>query len=270
MKRIHIVGLSPRTGTTLMVEVMKTCYQIEAVTNHEDRLFTRARGRPSVFLSKAPKDITIVRPSLIIDPDLYVICMIRDPRDVISSKHKKDPNRYWAGLKFWRHYLRFYDQIVDHPRFIPVKYEAFVSNPDETQKLISQKIPFLKKESLFSRYHEQASVTEASKQALRSVRPIKPASVGRWKKHKPRIAGQLKLHGSITGDLIRFNYEHDDDWLQTLSGIKPDLAPGHFKEFMSFKDRRFLQLGKYAEACHRIIEQRVGRRIRITHPKKWF
>src|SRR5699024_12774285 len=97
MKRIHIVGLSPRTGTTLMVEVMKTCYQIEAVTNHEDRLVTRARGRPAVFLSKAPKDITIVRPSLIIDQDRYLICLLRDPRDVRSSTPEKDPHRHTCG-----------------------------------------------------------------------------------------------------------------------------------------------------------------------------
>lgn len=270
MKRIHIVGVSPRTGTTLMLEVMKTCYQIDSYSTHEDRLFTRAPGQPDIFLSKRPRDVMIVGPSLKADPDLYVICMLRDPRDIISSKHKKDPDRYWSSLRYWKYYSQEIQKLAAHPRFIVIRYEEFVSNPDQVQQELSSHMPFLEEKATFSNYHNVATVSDLSSEALSGIRPIKPTSVGRWRDHKARIAGQLELHGDITNDLIQFGYEQDDRWLEELRGIEPDLAPSHFPEYMSSLTKVSSKLGKYLEAGRRIIEQRIGRRIRITHPKKWI
>lgn len=270
MKRIHIVGVSPRTGTTLMAEAIKTCYHIDAYTTHEDRLFTRPPGQPDIFLTKSPKDIMIVGPSLKVDPNLYVICMLRDPRDIISSKHKKDPDRYWASLRYWKLYSKEMQKLERHPRFIVIRYEDFVSNPDKTQQKLSSSIPFLKEITTFSNYHNEAAVSRSSTKALSGVRPIKPKSVGRWHNHKARIAGQLKLHGDFSTDLIQFGYERDDQWLEELQGVEADLRPSHFPEYMSFGKKATSKFGKYLEAGRRIIEQRIGRRIRITHPKKWI
>jgi len=270
MKQIHIVGVSPRTGTTLMAEAIKTCFRIDYYTTHEDRLFTRAPGRPDIFLTKNPKDVMIAGPSLKVDPDLYVICMLRDPRDIICSKHKKDPGRYWASLRYWNMYSREAERLQQYPRFLLVRYEDFVSNPDKVQGMLSERIPFLEKKASFSDYHNVASVSDSSDKALSGVRPINPTSVGRWKDHKERIAGQLKLHGSIAGDLIRFGYEEDDQWQSELQGVQPDLSPSHFPEYMTLKKKVSLKLGKYSEAARRIVEQIMGRRIRITHPKKWL
>lgn len=269
MKRIHIVGVSPRTGTTLMAEAMKTCYKIDYYTTHEDRLFSRAPGRPDIFLTKSPKDIMIVGPSLKVDPDLYVICMLRDPRDIICSKHKKDPDRYWASLRYWKLYIQALKKLADHPRFIVIRYEDFVSKPDQTQQQLSSRIPFLTELTAFSNYHNKAAVSSSSSKALSGVRPIKPTSVGRWRNHKARIAGQLELHGDLSNDLVRFGYEENNQWLEELKNIEPDLNPSHFPEFMSFRKKTSSKSGKYLEAGRRMLEQKIGRRIRITHPKKW-
>lgn len=270
MKRIHIVGVSPRTGTTLLAEAINTCFKIDYSTSHEDELFTRAPNSPDVFLSKCPKDIMIVGPSLKIDPNLFVICMIRDPRDIIVSKHSKDPDRYWAGLKFWKHYSKEIPKLADHPRFIPIRYEDLVTEPDKVQKLISDKIPFLKKQIPFSRYHKAARVSNLSKEALGGIRPIKPTSIGKWREHKSRVAGQLQNHGPLTPDLIKYGYEKDDDWLEELKDVEPNLSQSHFSEYMSIKEILFRRTGRYLEAFRRTIECLVGYRIRITHPKKWF
>lgn len=270
MKRIHIVGVSPRSGTTLMTEALKTCFDIPYSTSHEDRLFTRAPGNPEIFLSKSPKDILIVGPSLKVDEHLHVICMIRDPRDIVTSKHKKEPDRYWASLKFWKLYKRPLPKLKKHPRFIPIRYENFVSNPDDVQHSISKQIPYLKKVALFSQYHKKAEVSNPSKQALSGVRPIKPTSVGRWKNHKERIAGQIKQHGPITEDLKKYGYEDDSSWRQEITDVESDLKPSHFSEYMSAWDKIVLRAGKYLEAIRRIIENLIDGRIRITHPKKWF
>ncbi|MGK7371060.1 MAG: hypothetical protein ACNS64_12675 [Candidatus Halalkalibacterium sp. M3_1C_030] len=270
MKRIHIVGVSPRSGTTLLAEAIDTCFNIDYSTDHEDELFTRAPGNPDVFLSKCPKDIMVVGPSLKTDPNLYVICMIRDPRDIVSSIHRKDPERYWAGLKFWKLYTSELPKLIKYKRFILIPYEELVSEPDKVQSLISDKIPFLKKELSFSQYHKAANVSKSSEKALGGIRPIRPKSVGKWRKHKGRIAGQLKLHGQLTPDLVTYGYENDSGWLEELEGVEPDLSQSHFSEYMTTKEILFRKSGKYLEALRRKIECLIGYRIRITHPKKWF
>lgn len=270
MIQIHIVGVSPRSGTTLLAEAMKTCFAIDYCTPHEDRLFTRPPFKTTLFLTKRPRDIMIVGPSLKVDPNFYVICMIRDPRDIICSKHQKAPGRYWAGLKFWNVYSKKVKRLNKHPRFIPIKYEKFVSEPDEIQKVLMERIPFLEKKMQFSEYHLAAFVSESSKEALKNVRPIKPTSVGKWKEHKPRIAGQLQLHGSISEDLVCFGYEKDEKWLDELDDVEPDFSGSYHSEFVTMKDRIGFRFGKYLEAARRVIEQLIGTRIRITHPKKWL
>lgn len=270
MKRIHIVGASPRTGTTLLAEAMRNCFDIDYATPHEDKLFTRAPGQPEVFLSKCPNDIMVVGPSLRLDPHLYVLCMIRDPRDIISSIHRKDPDKYWAGLKFWKLYSKQIPKLIHHKRFILIRYRQLVTNPNHIQDLIIRKIPFLNKIGTFDRYHETANVSNPSVKALGGVRPIRPDSVGNWMNHKSRVAGQLFIHGSISNDLIMYGYEKDNDWLDALKASEPDLNPGHFSEKMTKKDIFYLKAGRYVEALRRYIEYKIRSRIRITHPKKWF
>lgn len=270
MKQIHIVGVSPRSGTTLLVEAMKTCFEIDYCTPHEDRLFTRPPFKTNIFLTKRPRDIMIAGPSLKVDRNFYVICLIRDPRDIICSKHHKAPDQYWTGLKFWNVYSKKLKELEKYPRFITVKYEEFVSDPDRVQRLLMKKIPFLKKKMDFSDFHLAASVSESSKEALKSVRPIKPTSVGKWKEHKARVVGQIQLHGDITEDLISFGYEEDAQWMKVLEGVEPDQSESFHTEFPTIRDLIGFRAGKYAESVRRIIEQLIGRRIRITHPKKWL
>src|SRR5699024_1687377 len=270
MKRIHIIGLSPRTGTTLITEVMKTCYNIDCWAEHEKSLLSRPKKGCNIFLTKEPHDIMMVGPSLRVDPDLYVICMIRDPRDVICSVHKKDPGHYWTNLRRWQRYAKIYEKISSYSRFIPVRYESFVSNPDKVQKYISRNIPFLEQKIPFSQYHKAVNVSDASKKALGSVRPIKPTSVGKWRKHKNRVVGQLKLYGPISDKLIKFDYEESEQWLDELKGIEPDWGPSHFAGLRIPMQKLVALIGKYPEAARRIVEQKMGYRfgLKIAKIKK--
>lgn len=255
MKRIHIVGASPRTGTTLMAEAMVACFDIDHHTEHEDRLFTRAKGDGNIYLTKCPKDILIVGPSLLVDPNLYVIYMIRDPRDIICSKHRRAPDRYWASLRYWNTYTKYARQLSGHPRFIEVRYEDFVSDPDVVQDELMRRMPFLTMRAPFSRYHEVATPSKDSRDALGGKRPIKPVSVGKWKDHLERVAGQLHLHGSITDDLIEFGYERDDTWREILKGVTPDTSASHWPEYMTEDEEHRRLRGRYKEAFIRTLER---------------
>jgi len=237
MKRIHIVGCGPRTGTTLIAEMMIACFEIDLHTEHEDSIYTFPPHLANVFLTKMPRDILVVEPILRIMPTLYAIYMVRDPRDMIVSKHDKAPDRYWVNLSFWKTYTYYGRRLQSHPRFITIRYEDLVTQPDQIQEYLIKRMPFLIKKASFTRYHEIAQPSEDSLLALGGVRPATTSRIGNWHNHLPRVAGQIHLHGSISEDLIAYGYEKDNAWEKELEGIQPDLRPSHLPEY-HFSEKR--------------------------------
>src|SRR3954451_21592712 len=144
MERIHVSGLGPRTGTTLMAETMVACFDIDAFDDHEAGVF-KLRRNASVYLSKWPGAMLSVRRRLRFDRHFHVICMVRDPRDVVTSRHRKDVTRYWAPLRMWKRNYRHAKSIFAHPRVIAVRYEDLVTDPDKVQAEIARRLPFLRK-----------------------------------------------------------------------------------------------------------------------------
>ena len=229
MYRCHIVGVSPRTGTTLLAECMGVSFDIDATDAHETRV-TRLRLNRRVYLTKRPGDLAVVGPRLAADPRFYVICLMRDPRDVIVSYHGRDRRRYWVPLRIWRDRIPLLHKLMSHPRVLVVRYEDLVREPDAVQRVIHAKMPFLELTRPFHAFADVARPSSTALEALGPVRAFDTASVGRWRQHRPRVAGQLQRHGSITERLIEFGYEPDGRWLSELDGIQPDLAPSHLPE----------------------------------------
>lgn len=257
MKRIHIVGTGPRTGTTLMAEAMVACFDIDIHTEHEDRIFIQPDREGQVMLTKRPIDIIVVGPLLWANPELYVICMVRDPRDAIVSRHGRDPDKYWAGLRYWKAYLPYWRKIRHHPRVLTIRYEDFVTEPDAIQKRIHQRLPFLAKKSSFSRFHEVAVPSRKSQEALREVRPISPAGVGSFRKHLGRVKAQIEMHGSISGDLIELGYEADESWEEILECVVAEESESHWPEFFERGELRRRRKGVYKEML-KILMRRAG------------
>lgn len=236
MKRIHIVGLSPRTGTTLMAECMAACFEIDAFEQHEAEL-TKVRRDVSVYLTKSPADLMSAAPRLRFDRHFHVICMMRDPRDVVVSRHGRKPSRYWTPLRIWKSRMRAVGKLTRWPRFLTIRYEDFVREPDATQMLLQRHMPFLVPKQRFSEYHAVAAPSLAALRALNGVRAIDAASIGRWRVHLPRLAGQLQRHGPIARELVELGYEQDDSWLAMLDGVEPDLEPSGLPEHLSIGRR---------------------------------
>lgn len=249
MRRIHVVGCGPRTGTTLIAEMMIACLDIDLHTEHESGIYTLPARRADIFLTKRPRGIVMAGPALRMLPYLHVIYMLRDPRDAMVSRHQRDPDRYWASLRYWKAYTPYGRKLRGHPRFTTIRYEDLVMQPDEVQDHLMQRMPFLRETARFSQYHEVAEPSKDSLDALRGVRPIGPESIGNWRGHLPRVAGQLRNHGPITDDLIEFGYETDDTWLEELEGVDPDMSESHWPEYFSRKDFRRRKRGRYTRAA---------------------
>jgi len=247
MERLHIVGLGPRTGTTLLAECMATCFDIDTFEKHEASLCRHKRGA-QIYLTKNPTDLNIVAPRLRIDRHLHVIAMLRDPRDVVVSKHKLDPDRYWAPLRIWRRHLNLMRSLTDQKRFIAIRYEELVQQADLVQEKLISAISFLRKSARFTEFHKIAKPSVKSLNAMGTLRPFSAASVGNWRNHLPRLAGQISIHGSITRELIELGYESDDSWLESLQGVTPDFSPSHFPDHAILPTWR-LRYSAYKEAA---------------------
>ena len=243
MKRVHIVGMSPRTGTTLMMELMASCFKFDAYADHEMSILHVPQTPVSTFCSKHPRELPTL--PFINDPNVWVICMIRDPRDVIVSKHRKAPDHFWTDLKNYRTYLTAYEKLRSkNPRLFSVVYEDLVQDPDKIQFTLERQIPFLQRTSSFSDFHKVAKPTEAAVAALGGVRKISQNSIGKWRNHMPRVKAQMELYGDISDHLIEFGYEADKNWLSELADVhadngthRRDVRTNYFRDTLQFCER---------------------------------
>jgi hypothetical protein len=237
-KHIHIVGCVPRSGTTLMTELMTTCFDIDGHTEHEYSVFKEFTRPCNILCTKNPNDIKRVDYPLSVNPNLYVIYLLRDPRDAISSrshKNNRTDKKIWGNLKTWKEHQAIAEQLEKSPNFITVKYEDLVTEPDKVQLELQKRLPFLEVKCLFSEYHIQAKPSTKSEAALGGLRPISPVSIGNWKKNKPYIKAQIEKYGEISSVLIDLGYEKDDSWLAELEGVEPNNQDEIFNQKSAFK-----------------------------------
>lgn len=232
-KHVHIVGCAPRTGTTLMAELMVNGFRVDAFAEHEISCFVRPARASGVVVTKNPVDIVTVRPLISMWPHFWVLCMVRDPRDVVVSRHRGAPGRYYVGLNLWKEGYRLARRLARHPRVRLVRYEDLVGDPDGTQDRIDAWLPFLTRKARFSDFHQVAQPSAHSAAALGGVRPISDGSRGGWRGHKPRLAAQLERHGSIAEELIELGYEADTEWLRELEGVAPENGSSYMPESLS-------------------------------------
>lgn len=207
-----------------MAELLASCFDIDLPLKHEQSVFEPSPLPGHVFVSKSPHDILVANRALQEHSDVYIIYMLRDPRDVISSRHNLSPDRYWVGLNLWNSYTDIADGIVAHPRFIRISYESLVCTPDMVQWQLCDALPFLRVTASFSTFDRRARPSEDSLRALGGLRAVTPASIGNWRRHLSRVKGQLVRHGSITNKLLVYGYETDPHWERVLEGVTADMT----------------------------------------------
>lgn len=234
MKRIHIMGAGPRTGTTLLMEMMINCFGIDLYADHDARIAMIPPAKGEVFLTKSPKDIVLIEPILKVFKDLYGIYLIRDPRDMVVSEHGYQKGKYYCSLSLVKEFHPYAERLMNHPRFLAIKYEDLVEKPDDVQEVIQERMPWLKRRHNFSDFHAVSKASTHNRVAMGNLRPVDTNSVGNWKNHKPRVLGQLNKYGSIQKFLEENGYETDTQWQELLKDIEPDTSNG----FMPFYQRK--------------------------------
>ena len=223
-----------------MMELLVSSFRFDACPGHEQSLLVAPAQKVDRFCSKdpLPDDIRFARAAMRRNPELWIIVMLRDPRDVIVSEHRAYPGQFFSDLHEIRARDRLLQKVQDHPRLLLVRYEDLVRDPDAVQARLMREIPFLEKIADFSNFGQSAAPTEMAERALGGLRPVSSGSIGRWKQNPERIKGQIDKFGPIDDLLQVYGYEPDTTWRHGLTGVAADTSPGFVEKRRANRSRR--------------------------------
>ena len=219
MKRLHVTGCR-RSGTTLLFEMLATCFEHDDHCEHEQSIFVpidEVKGQ--LYFSKKPSDITHVHKIFAQDPELFLIYVRRDPRAVITSIHPSKADVYYSSFERWQRYEDAAGPLLSHPRCLLVKYEELVRSPNAVQENIEAQFSFLNRRHDFSEFHLHARSSAKAQISLKGLRPISADSLDSWQAHLPRIKFQVERYPELTQTIKDYSYEPDDSWLEMLDDI---------------------------------------------------
>lgn len=222
-RRLHVVGC-PRSGTTLVAELVATCFADVGHDEHELSIFRPAPRTCPIYVSKKPMDVKRIGPLLRADPDLFVIGVHRDPRAVITSEIAGE-GRYRISYDRWERCIDAARALAGHPRYLEVEYEQLVRDPDAVQSAIAARFPFLVRRHAFSEFARHAQPSARAEIAMGGVRALDANRNARWHRHLPRVKAELLRHPRMTDVLIELGYERDDAWTRVLDGVTPHPQP---------------------------------------------
>ena len=224
-KRVHIVGCY-RSGTTLLMELMWRSFSFSGRAEHEASLFDPIPEGQTLYLTKKPPDTPHIERAFRSNRELFLIAMLRDPRAVVASQHDSRPGLYFRGFRHWRECARTIRRLAEHPRFLLVRFEDLLTDPDAVQRRIAQRFGFLERRALFSDYPAGVETGDAARRSLKGVRAFDAARIEGWRNHLPRVKAQLIEHPDLGASLVEFGFETNDDWASILDGIEAD-GPGY-------------------------------------------
>jgi hypothetical protein len=211
----------PRSGTTLLQSMLEYGYPRARRFEWEisaARAITRKFRRHEMMITKRPPDLLFLHRLENYyrsrRAQLRAIVMIRDPRDVLVSKHAAYDRPYFLDPKAWAVFNARYHYHRNDPEVLTVRYEDLVLRVGEVQRHIEA---FLgrRAERAFEDFHKQ-SHSEFVEKTLNGVRPLDASSIGRWRdeKHRTRMVEVLRTLPGFAGEVIGMGYEQDADWTQ--------------------------------------------------------
>ncbi|MEM7080139.1 MAG: sulfotransferase domain-containing protein [Pseudomonadota bacterium] len=253
---MHVVGC-PRSGTTLLTELLRYAFDFAGATPHETSLFDPIPAHLSPYLTKKPADTVRIGRAFLGDEDLHVIAVLRDPRAVVSSRHKARPGQYYVGFARWLLYAQTIEAFTTHPRYLVVRYEHLLQEPDGVQRQIATFLPHLQQIRQFSRYPEGVGeLHEHSQNALNGVRSFDASRINSWQGHLPRIKQEWQRNPDMPKVLIDHGYEEDDAWVEQLADVEA-LDGESYKDAGDPAHKRLEVMLRYWWKTRRYLKQRV-------------
>jgi hypothetical protein len=232
----------PRSGTSLIYNMLSASLGTHFKFLPFENYFIYSIHRIGSIATKAPMDLFHLKElsSLNVNnKDIIVIIMVRDIREILTSKHPIYPDEYFIGYdsSFWPQTKEFTEWAYNAPGIINIyeeicrvkdlkgvkliKYESLVLCPDSVQDKINDRFD-LHFVGEFSNYHldskELPYKYEGKYKANNESLVLEGKQVvnkeARWRKeeYKDRIVSQFKACPQLFDILIDYGYEKDRSW----------------------------------------------------------
>lgn len=121
------------------------------------------------------------------DGRVRLIQILRDGRDVVTSRHPVKPEAYWVSVERWVKDVQAGLEFIDHPLVHTVRYEDLIRNNEAVLRGICDFLA-LPWTAQIADWHKHALVREDA--ALGGeVKPLFESSIGKWRspQHEERI-----------------------------------------------------------------------------------
>lgn len=200
-----IIGGAARSGTTLLLSVL-SCHEALLAIPVETRAlapaaFTKgdstaplnvykiyyqlARRRLPAerlrWVEKTPKNVVFFQAILdYFGDEARLLHIIRDGRDVVTSRHPRDPDRFFVSPERWASDVEAGLHFRDHPQVLTLHYEELVQNYEKTMRSVCSFVDETFDEAI-RRYPDAASLSRSEAWFV-DARPISTESVGRWRR----------------------------------------------------------------------------------------
>ncbi len=248
-KQIVICGY-PRGGTSLLYNMVSASLPGFYFDEFESRAAERIH-RYGNYATKAPTDIFELNklPALnIYKKEIFVLVVVRDIRDVITSKHPNIPDEFFIGYdhSWWprkdSHAAWQYDgsgvleihaaieqsAAIEGITVIKVSYEEMINDPDGLQKKLEKNMginfdypirDFHRNKAKLAYKYDDYQQRKSS--LVFEDKPITGSRAGKWRKpeFRARIQQQFGSCPSLFEILIKDGYETERSW---FDGYKQD------------------------------------------------
>ncbi|NOX36452.1 MAG: sulfotransferase [Calditrichaeota bacterium] len=216
-KRIHIVGCA-RSGTTLLYFALsgfrntllyerevsvwnwpglkKTFQLVQEKGFQKERFFIITKRNATWYVQeKLERLIQYVNHFRI-----GLIYLVRDPRDVLTSKHKLHEKPYYVGFETWKQsvsageYLQ--ERLKGYSELLVLRYEDLVQHIDQVEERLKNTFGLQLKPGVASLGHLEQYLDEQARnskmvQYMHRLRNFDPRSINKWK-NDPEKRNYLK------------------------------------------------------------------------------
>jgi len=206
-----LIGGCGRSGTTLLLSIISAHprvfafpYEVAAFTGwqvdkrgkeypvRQDRLYRyllykHVPKEAWRWCEKRPLNVLYIKEILNYWKNAHFIHIIRDARDVLTSRHPEKPDEYWVPAKRWLRDVKSGLKYKDHPRVITIKYEDLVFDFQKTIHNICQGIGEESVPEILSWYEN--TTVKSDRAWFGGVEKIHQNSIKKWQKeeHQERL-----------------------------------------------------------------------------------
>ncbi len=261
IRHIHIIGCS-RSGTTMLhysMSAFANTILFDKETNPINRpgfaesveLAIKLARQPQQkwYISKRPAqwwhdNIMEATIDYILRNDIFVINIVRDPRDVLTSHHPGEDRPYYVTPYLWAKSIQageyFEKRLLQHGLIKTIRYEDIICRHEQIAESLQKRLGLEFREGvqgwhLLKDNVEQLKLDGRMVKYMHKLRNFDPATIGRWqqdgekKAYLDMLINRKDLRASLEKFASKYGYDLSSESHPIARPVAPDYRPGELE-----------------------------------------